>query len=96
MASDWLKNWETLKIFFFRSIGWNHWNETKYSPNTPLVVPFQNFVCWPCQLSKMAATADYAALVCVHYLAIMVLGWSYFCMGLSIKDGVYINSLNDV
>jgi hypothetical protein len=58
-----------------------------------LVVPFQNLSVDPVNYLKMA---DYAALVCEHYLAIMVLGWSCFCMGLSIKDDFCINSLNDV
>jgi hypothetical protein len=36
------------------------WNETKYNPNSPWGISFQNCVYLPLQLSKMAATADYA------------------------------------
>ena len=77
MASDWLKNWKSLKIFFRTT----EWHETKVVPNTkcsPRVVLFQKCIRWPHKLSKMGMTdyghdrlwasqimgiSDYAALV---------------------------------
>jgi hypothetical protein len=47
MASDWLKNCKSLRIFYF----WNNWwNETKFGPNSPWMDLHQ--------LTKMATMAD--------------------------------------
>jgi hypothetical protein len=46
MASDWLKNWKSLKIFF-KTTGWN---ETKFVPNTlwnPFKIVFVDLVNYP-------------------------------------------------
>ena len=59
------KNWKSLRIFFFRTTGWN---ETKFDPNNPWVGPLQNCVCWPCLLSRLVAMADNEILIFQHYL----------------------------
>jgi len=57
IVSDSLRNGKSLK--FFRT---NGWNEVRFGPNSPWIVPFQNCVRQPLQLFKMAAMADYATV----------------------------------
>ena len=61
-ASDWLKKWKFIKVFFLRTTGWNG---TKFVQTSPWVVPIQNYIHRYCQLFKMA---DCATLVLQHYL----------------------------
>jgi hypothetical protein len=64
-ASDWLKKWKFIKVFFLRTTGWNG---TKFVQTSPWVVPIQNYIHRYCQLFKMTPMADCATLVLQHYL----------------------------
>ena len=66
MDSDWLKNWKSLKIL------------EGMKPNLVkivlfIVVLFQNYIRWPCQLSNMVTTSDYATFNLQYFLYSYVL-----------------------
>lgn len=58
MGSDWVKNWKSLKILFFKTTGWN---ETKIGSNNTLVVPIKIMFMDP-------VMADYVNLIFKYYL----------------------------